>query len=305
MKVFVTGATGFIGSLVVTELRQRGHEVMGLARSDTSAAALRQQGVEVVYGSLEDTEILATAARACDGVIHTAFIHDFSNFAHSVAVDRAAVQAMGEALKGSHKPFVIASGTAMLSYQGRPALESDRMKAEDFPRAPTELYLLDLAEQGVRSSSVRLPPSVHDATAHGFIPSLIEIARKRGVAGYIGSGENCWPAVHRKDAAKVFCLALEKGQPGTAYHAVADEGIPTKELASLMGAHLSLPVVSVPAEKAAEHFDWLGHFFAMHNPASSAFTRETLGWEPVEYSLRNGLTRDDYYPEKGTLALSD
>lgn len=287
MRVFVTGATGFIGSAIVQELLGAGHQVLGLARSDAGAAAISAAGAEVHRGSLEDVESLRSGAAASDGVIHTAFIHDFSNYAASTAADRRAVETIGAALAGSGRPFIVTSGTAGLT-AGQMGTEEE--EAGD-PNSPAALRLLAegltlaLAEQNVRALVMRLPPSVHGDGDPGFVPRLIAIAREKGVVAYIGDGLNRWPAVHRLDVARLYRLALEKAPAGTRIHGVAEEGVPTREIAEVIGRRLNLPVVSVPAENAGEHFGWLGHFFAIDNPTSSVLTRVRLGWRPVQPGL--------------------
>jgi nucleoside-diphosphate-sugar epimerase len=282
MRVFVTGATGFVGSAVVQDLLSAGHEVLGLARSDAGAAALARLGVPVQRGELTDTEVLAAAARACDGVIHTAFIHDFSQFQRNCEIDRAAIAAMTAALAGTGKPFVGTSGTA-LARAGRLITEDDAAAPGDVagPRAAAEGLVLGAAATGVRASLIRLPPTVHGAGEHGFVPWLIAIAREKGVSSYVGDGSSRWPAVHRADAAPLYRLALERGTAGARYHGVAEEGVPTRAIAELIGRRLNLPVVSVTPEDAAARFGFLGHVFALDCPTSSAATRAALGWTPT------------------------
>ena len=303
MRVFVTGASGWIGSGVVTELIEAGHHVVGLARSDASADAVAAAGAEVHRGSLEDLESLQSGAATSDGVIHLAFIHDFSEYEHAVAADLRAIEAMGSALEGSGRPLVIASGIAALRSQDK-ATEDDPPVPE-FPRAPAAIATVAMAERGVRSSVVRLPPTVHGRGDDGFVPTLITIARLRGRSGYIGPGDNRWPAVHRNDAARLFGLALEKAPAGAVLHAVADEGVRTHTIADVIGRHLGMPVVSVPPEQAGEHFSWLGRFFASDVPASSVATQEQLGWKPVEPSLIEDLEEGHYFqdPTKRGLPL--
>ena len=277
MRVFVTGATGFIGSAIVRELLASGHQVLGLARSEEGAAKVQAAGAEVHRGSLEDLESLKSGAAATDGIIHTAFIHDFSNMPAAGVTDRVAIETMGAVLAGSGRPLVIASGTAILG-SGKKATEDDEPAAgPGSHRSASEQVILDLAQQGVRSSVVRLPPSVHGDGDHGFIPIIIGIAREKGVSAYVGDGHNLWPAVHRLDAARVFRLALEKGTPGARFHAIGDEGIPTRDIAAAIGRGLNLPV---EPGVAPEHFGWMGRFFALDVPASATLTRERLGWTP-------------------------
>ena len=284
MRVFVTGATGFIGSAVVQNLLDAGHSVVGLARSDEAAANLAKLGVEVRRGELIDPEGLAAGARDSDGVIHTAFIHDFSNFMANIEVDQRAVQALVGALEGSDKPLVIASGTLMVSH-AHPATERDAPASAGVPRAASEIMVIEAAARGVRGSVVRLTPPVHDQTRAGLITYLIATAREKGVSAYVGDGQNRWPAVHRLDAARVFWLALEKAPPGSRLHAVAEEGIPLRTIAEAIGAGLGLPVRSLTLEESLAHFGWMSGFVGQDNLTTSAITREILGWAPREVGL--------------------
>jgi nucleoside-diphosphate-sugar epimerase len=291
MRVLVTGATGGIGSAVIDELLGAGHTVLGVARTEAGAAALAARGIEVHRGDLTEPETLAAGARACDGVAHTAFIHDFSRFAENIEIERVAVAAMLNALAGSGKPIVISSGILMMKPGGEALTESD--VAADFGRGSTENMVIAAAQRGVRSAAIRLPPTVHSKDDHGFTPLLIEAARKSGVAAYIGDGANRWPAVHRLDAARLYRLVLEKGSAGARYHAIGDEGVPAREIAGAIGAHLGLPVVSLP--EPGEHFGFLGMFFAMDAPATAHVTRAELGWAPRQPGLLAGLATDAYY----------
>ena len=293
MRVFVTGATGFIGSAIVRELLDAGHQVLGLARSDAAAASLAAAGAEVHRGSLEDFESLAAGARACGGVIHTAFIHDFSNYAPAAEKDRRAIQTLGTTLAGSDRPFIVTSGTLLVQRQGPLATEEEAPNPS-FPRKSEEAALA-VAARGVRVSVVRLPPSVHGDGDHGFVPALIAIARQKGVSAYMGDGFNRWPAVHRLDAAHLYRLVLEKGSAGAKYHGVADEGVPFRDIAGVIGRRLNVPVVARSPQEAADHFGWLAHFVGIDCPASSAQTQERLGWRPTQPGLIPDLDRPSYF----------
>jgi nucleoside-diphosphate-sugar epimerase len=298
MRVFVTGGTGFIGSAIIQDLLRAGHKVLGLARSDSSAAALRAAGVEVHRGELVDTESLAAGARETDGVIHAGFIHDFANIAASGRTDLRAVEALGDALAGTGKPFVVTSGLAHFA-PGRVTTERDapNTSAGAAHRIPSEVATLALASRGVRATVINLPPTVHGDGDRAFVPALIATARAKGVSAYIGDGNNRWPAVHRLDTARLFRLALENGVAGTRYHGVQDEGVPTREIAAVIGRRLNLPVVSLAADEVSAHFGWLGAFFAFDCPASSAMTREQLGWTPLQAGLIEDLERGSYFSE--------
>jgi nucleoside-diphosphate-sugar epimerase len=306
MRVFVTGASGWIGSAVVPELIAAGHQVIGLARSDASAAALAAAGAEVRRGTIDDLDILRSAAAASDGVIHLAFKHDIAfsgDFEGAADADRRAVETFGDVLAGSDRPFVIASGTLGVS-PGRVATERDGHGPDGAvsahgtgPRTrwETSELTLSLAARGVRSAVLRLPPTNHGDGDHGFLATIVDIARAKGVSGYIGDGANRWPAVHRLDSARLFRLALEKAPAGSTLHAVADEGVPIRDIAGVIGRHLGLPVVSIPPEDAAEHFTWLAGFLGIDSPASSALTQGLLGWHPAHPGLIADLEQEHYF----------
>jgi nucleoside-diphosphate-sugar epimerase len=293
MRVLVTGATGYIGTAVIGELIGAGHAVLGVARTDAGAEALTARGIEVHRGDLTEPETLVAGARACDAVVHTAFIHDFSRFAENAEIERVAVEALLQAMEGSDKPLVISSGLLMVRPTNGALAETD--VGPDSGRGATENIVTAAARRGVRTAVIRLAPTVHGKDDRGFIPRLIDIARRSGVAAYIGDGANRWPAAPRRDAARLYRLALEKGSPGARYHAVGDEGVPTREIAGAIGRHLNLPVVSLPAEKAGEHFGFLGMFFGVDAPATARLTRAELGWAPREPGLLAGLATDAYY----------
>jgi nucleoside-diphosphate-sugar epimerase len=293
MRVLVTGATGFIGTAVVRELMNAGHQVLGLARSDAAAKSLVAAGAGVHRGSLEDLESLRVAAAVADGVIHTAFTHDFSNYGPAAQADRRAIETLGDALAGSDRPLIVTSGTLLAQPQGVLATEEDAPNPS-FPRKSEEATLA-LAARGVRTSVLRLPPSVHGEGDHGFVPCLVSIAREKGVSAFIGNGLNRWPAVHRLDAARLYRLALEKGPAASRYHGVADEGVPTREIAEVIGRHLNVPAVSKSREEAADHFGWIAHFFGIDGPASSAQTQQQLGWQPVQPGLIPDLKAGHYF----------
>lgn len=294
MRVFVTGATGFVGSAVVSELLANGHQVLGLARSEASAAALAATGAQVHRGDLEDLDSLRQGAGAADGVIHTGFNHDFSKFAANCETDRLAIEALGAALAGSARPLIVTSGTGLLA-PGTLVTEDTLLPAVSFVPRVSEQTAMALATQGVKASVVRLPPSVHGDGDHGFVPILINIAREKGVSVYTDEGQNTWPAVHRFDAASLYRQVLEKGRTGARYHATAEEGIVFRDIAAAIGRGLNIPVVSKTAEEATEHFGWFAHFAAINNQASSAKTRAELGWQPKERGLIDDLDNGRYF----------
>jgi nucleoside-diphosphate-sugar epimerase len=292
MRVFVTGATGFIGQAIVRELLGAGHNVLGLARSDAAAKSLVAAGAQVQRGDLQDLESLRGAAAASDGVIHTAFNHDFSKFKANCEADRRAIGALGSALAGSGRPLIVTSATGLLA-SARLVTEED-VPTSSIPRVASEEAAAMLAARGVHVSVVRLPPSVHGTGDHGFVPALVDIARHNGVSAFVGEGANRWSAVHRLDAAQLYRLVLEKGSMGARYHGVAEEGIPMRAIAEAIGAGLGVPVRTLTTDEAGAHFDWMAHFVTIDNPTSSAFTRASLGWSPKEVDLLTDL-RDNGY----------
>jgi nucleoside-diphosphate-sugar epimerase len=300
MRVFVTGASGFIGSAVVPELIGAGHQVLGLARSDASAASLAAAGAAVHRGSLDDLDSLRVGAAEADGVIHLAFKHNFPDFTGAAAADLSAVETIGAVLEGSGKPFLVTSGTAALT-QGRLGTEEDAPEAR-LPRVASEHATLALAERGVRASIVRLAPTVHGEGDHGFVPRVIDIARDRGVSAYVGDGANRWPAVHRLDAARLYRLGVEGAPAGSRLHGAGEEGVPFRDIAGVIGRRLNLPVVSIPGEEAEAHFGWLGAFVQIDNPTSSALTRERLGWRPVQPTLIADLEAGHYFGGRSAIA---
>jgi nucleoside-diphosphate-sugar epimerase len=302
MRVFVTGASGFIGSAVVPELIGAGHQVVGLARSDASADALAAAGAAVHWGSLDDIASLRKGAEGSDGVIHLAFIHDFTQYENAVRADQLAIDAIGAVLEGSRRPLVIASGTAGLA-PGRVGSERDPLDP-NWPRGAAAEATLALAGRNVRSSVVRLPPTVHGEGDHGFMATLVDVARTTGVSGYIGEGANRWPAVHQRDAACLFRLALEQAPAGSVWHAVADQGVPIRTIAEAIASHLGVAAASIPADDAGAHFGWLGVFLAIDAPASSEMTRELLDWRPTHAGLVDDLNAGHYFVDRPVTALS-
>jgi nucleoside-diphosphate-sugar epimerase len=294
MRIFVTGASGWIGSAVVPQLLEAGHQVFGLARSDESAATITALGAEVRRGSLDDLDSLRAGAAASDGVIHLGYNHDFSRIADAAQADRQVIDVFGDVLAGTHRPLLIASGTLGL-VEGRVSTEADSPAPGVHPRTNNALAALALAEKGVRSCIVRFAPTVHGAGDHGFIAHLVNIARDRGVAAYIGDGANRWPAVHRLDAATLVRLTVDGAPAGSVVHAVGEEGVATRAIAEAIGQGLGVPVSSIPAEQATEHFGWIGRFFGVDGPASNQLTRERLSWEPTGPTLLDDLAAGSYF----------
>ncbi len=282
MRVFLTGATGFIGSAIVDDLIAAGHQVLGLTRSDAGARALAAAGAEVHRGALEDLDSLSRGGARADGVIHTAFNHDFSTYMANCEDDRRVIATLGAALAGSDRPLLVTSGTGMgIAAPGQPSTEDDPpASATAMPRAASEEAAASLSGQGVNVSVVRLP-QVHDTQKHGLLTYAIEVAREKGVSAYLGDGANRWAAAHRFDTARLYRLALERAEPGARYNSVAEEGVAMRDIAHAIGRRLDLPVASIAPEEAAAHFGWLAMFAGLDMPASSALTRQRLGWRPT------------------------
>jgi nucleoside-diphosphate-sugar epimerase len=294
MRIFVTGATGWVGSALVGDLIAEGHQVAGLARSAASAETLGAAGVQTVLGSIEDIDILRAASAQADAVIHTAFNHDWSRFAENCAADKRAIEVLGAELEGSERPLIVTSGVALLT-PGRLATEADAAPrvTESFPRA-SEAVVEELRHRGIRATTVRLAPTVHGVGDHGFVPRLAGIARDKGVSAYIGDGQNRWPAVHRFDAARVFRLALNHAADGP-FHAVAEQGVALKDIAEAIAQRCNLPLVSKSADEAGEHFGWFARFAGLDAPTGSDRTRAILGWAPEQPGLIEDLARPDYF----------
>jgi nucleoside-diphosphate-sugar epimerase len=294
MRILITGASGWIGSASVTELIAAGHHVLGLARTDEAAAKVAKLGAEVVRGTLDDVDGLRCAAARADGVVHLGYNHDFSQMGAAAQTDRAAIEAFAQVLDGSGGPLLIASGTLGLA-TGRVGTERDMPNPAMHPRVANSGYALGLAERGIRAIVLRFAPTVHGSGGdHGFVATLARIAREKGVSAFIGDGLNRWPAVHRLDAGKLVQLAIDRASPGAVLHAVAEEGIPTRDIAGAIGKFLDLPVATVPADRAGEHFDWLGRFFGADAAASSALTRDLLSWEPKQPTLLEDIAAGHY-----------
>jgi len=293
MRIFVTGATGFIGSRLVPELIRAGHTVLGLTRSAAGAEALRAAGAEVQFGDLEDLDSLREGAAKSEGVVHLAFIHDFSNFQKVCEVDRSAITTMGEVLLGSKRPLVVTSGTAIAAnVDGKPSTE-DSPKSSHNPRAASEAAVQALTERGVNTTVVRLS-QIHDTHKQGLVPYVTAVAREKGVSVYLGEGGNRWPAAHVSDTARLYRLAVEKAEPGAIYHAVDEEGVSMKAIAEALGRGLKVPVKSITPDEVEAHFGWLAMFARLDMPSSSAITRKKLGWKPSGPGLIADLDGMDY-----------
>ncbi|WP_322922493.1 SDR family oxidoreductase [Paenibacillus campi] len=295
MKLFVTGATGFVGTVVVQELIKAGHQVTGLARSDEAEQKLQTAGVAVHRGSLEDTDCLRQAARAADGMIHLGFIHDFANYAASAEIDRQAIVAMGSELEGTNKPIVLTSGALLLT-PGKIGIETDRIAAHSSRHS--EAAADQLLERGVHASVVRLAPTVHGEGDHGFMYTLIELARSKGFSAYVGDGNNRWSALHRLDAAVLFRKAVEQAAAGSRLHGVAEGSIPFKQIAEMIGRQLNVPVISIAAEQAAAHFGWIHFAAAADKPIANDLTRQWLDWQPSHPGLMDDLEAGHYFQRK-------
>jgi nucleoside-diphosphate-sugar epimerase len=294
MRILITGASGWIGSASVKELISAGHHVLGLARNDEAAAKISTLGAEVVRGSLDDVASLRAAAKLAEGVVHLGYNHDFSQMAAAAQTDRAAIDAFADVLQETGGPLLIASGTLGLA-PGRVGTEEDMPSPAMHPRVGNAAYTLGLADRGIRSIVVRFAPTVHGSGGdHGFMAVLARTAREKNVSAYIGEGQNRWPAVNRLDAGKLVQLAIDRATPGSVLHAVAEQGVATRDIAAALGRFLGVPVESIPAERAQAHFDWLGMFFGADAPASNARTRSLLGWEPTHPTLLEDIAAGNY-----------
>ncbi|MDR6952518.1 nucleoside-diphosphate-sugar epimerase [Ancylobacter sp. 3268] len=303
MRVFVTGATGFVGSAVTAELLAHGHDVLGLARSEDRAARLKRKGAASLIGDLATPETLRQGAQTCDAIIHTGFVHDFARFAASCAIDETAIEAMGATIAGAGKPFIVTAGLAGLGVEGRAATESDGAPPPSpaYPRA-SDSTARRLSARGIPTAIMRLPPSVHGRGDHGFVPMLIEAARRNGRSAYVGDGDNVWPAVHVGDAARAFRLAIEQRPGAETFHAAAEAGIAFREIARTIAEGLDLPCASLTGEEARAHFGWFLGFASMHQPVSSAWTRERLAWTPAGPGLLDDIRAAGYFAGDSLLA---
>ncbi|WP_018390814.1 SDR family oxidoreductase [Ancylobacter sp. FA202] len=297
MQVFVTGATGFVGSAVTAELLAHGHQVMGLARSNKSADELVRSGAQVLRGDLEAPETLREGAQSCDAVLHAGFIHDFADYARCCAIDSAAIETLGAAIEGTGKPFIVTAGLAGLAVTGNAVTEDDVAPppSEIYPRA-SDSAARALTARGIPTMILRLPPSVHGKGDHGFVPMLIQRAREKGRSAYVGAGDNAWPAVHVTDAARAYRVALERGPSADTFHAVGEQGVPFRAIAQAIAVGLNLTCVSLSPEEAREHFGWMARFTTLDQPTASERTRHVLGWHPTGPGLLTDIAEAGYFP---------
>lgn len=297
MQVFVTGASGFVGSAVTAELLAHGHQVLGLARSDSSAEALARTGAQVLRGDLEAPETLREGAQRSDAIIHAGFVHDFAHYARCCAIDRAAIETLGAAIEGTNKPFIVTAGLAGLAVTANAVTEDDIAPppTDMYPRA-SDMAARALTARGIPTMIVRLPPSVHGRGDHGFVPMLIALAREKGRSAYVGDGSNAWPAVHVTDAARAYRLAVERGPSGQTFHAAAETGVPFREIAQAIAGGLELPCVSLSAEEARAHFGWMAHFTTLDQPTASERTLHLLDWHPIGPDLLTDMAGAGYFP---------